>query len=509
MKTKKMSFRIVTALLAVCMMLPLMPATGNVASAAGEREDVVVDFTTYKDENQTSSKYTVKIATIDDMDTYIDTYGWRLLKDTSDTSDGVYNAGNTIMMVRNGGSELWLEHTNHTYATIEFKPEDSSNFSGYYEVYVNILKSADSGFNTDVTVDGKAVGKFNCDATETMSGWMDLRLGVVKIDENTTHKFKLYRSDASTKQSGNNSYIYMKNIRFKPIEATEPAEQSIYFHYGRDGFNFPTDKAILDEKGWYMDSTATPSSVISDSWTRSTVDFSRLAFPAKNDVVTLKIKTLISGYYSANIFVKKYGTNSSTNGIIGDVAIDGVSLGNFDSTDSTNTGVIQDETEYKLGSIYLTEGEHTLTIKRLNETGGKILFLTEMSFTPSENTISTNEVFGNKYAYVKKSATGGYDVTFIGGLHKLTGYQTAGFKVLNGENEVADATTQVAYKSIIVSGDKLSKTPADYGVENDGYIFMAEAKGLAAGTYTVVPYVIDADDKVIEHNVTLTLTISE
>lgn len=108
------------------------------------------------------------------------------------------------------------------------------------------------------------------------------------------------------------------------------------------------------------------------------------------------------------------------------------------------------------------------------------------AITLTEQTVTKNDIFGSKYAYIEKADDGTYTLNFVGGLNDIN-YAKVGFEINSDVQNVAYTTA--VYDSLKVNGEVYSAS--HYEAE---HVFCAEKTGFAPGaTVTIKPYVEDAD----------------
>lgn len=156
------------------------------------------------------------------------------------------------------------------------------------------------------------------------------------------------------------------------------------------------------------------------------------------------------------------------------------------SKDLEKGAVTSEETE--LGTVNFTE-PGWYTVEFYAHTSGSTLSTVWnwlKAITLTEQTVTKNDIFGSKYAYIEKADDGTYTLNFVGGLNDIN-YAKVGFEI-NGDVQNVAYTTAV-YDSLKVNGEVYSAS--HYEAE---HVFCAEKKGFAPGaTVTIKPYVEDAD----------------
>ncbi len=506
MKTKKISFRIVTALLAVCMMLPLMPSAGNVAAAAGEREKETVAFNTVVKPSGTSW-----YGAYSDIENMFDTYGWEILSD--ETSPKVMTNSLTKIMYR-GGSAAGVQAMNKDeYATFRFKTPKT--LEGYYKVEIGSWLLTNAGFDGELYIDDALVGTFNCDNPDYVGGdttatafvETSFDIGTVKISSAETHKLKIVRKTESTGNGSNNidCDAWISYITFEPT--TAPAyyldiapESRNYDIYNRDiakhtwVLNTDLTKGILNYNG--IDEKGDPIS----GWTQFyTISYLRVHLD-EGGVFAIDFNLADDAIYDISAEITPY----TTAGLIGDVYIDGTFIGAVDCINGTTLKAGTTNNVHPLQQMELNSGKHTLEIRRTDSEVLKekvnCIYFYGMNFTPVES--ATEElipaVFGNAYAFIRETEVAGkteYKLVLVGAVYS-TDLKRVGFCVGNESySEEATGTTKV-YKTINVAG--ASYTAEDFGLSDDDYIFYREVDVDADDTnLEFYAYAVNTDDSVI------------
>ncbi len=137
---------------------------------------------------------------------------------------------------------------------------------------------------------------------------------------------------------------------------------------------------------------------------------------------------------------------------------------------------VTDMPEFK--TVYLSEGTNTIMLTA-DPTKADYIAVKSFTFTKkSDVAANTNEVFGNIFAYIKKT-DGGVKVSFVGGIKTIEGFEKVGFKVGNEEY-----TTQNVYKNLSAKGTSFAA--ADFGVGENGYIFHTDYIDVEAGDVVTI-----------------------
>ena len=150
--------------------------------------------------------------------------------------------------------------------------------------------------------------------------------------------------------------------------------------------------------------------------------------------------------------------------------------------------------------VALEAGEYILYVNAYDKID---TMFNSLTLTPEgwKEEIPASDIFGDTYAYVKDSK-----VYFIGGLKTIDG-SAVGFDVSINDGESFEATTDKVYKSLSV-GTSITKSAADFGVGEDGYIFITETDKLEKGNIVKIkPFIVKNGQKVYHGELELSLKI--
>lgn len=209
--------------------------------------------------------------------------------------------------------------------------------------------------------------------------------------------------------------------------------------------------------------------------------------------------------------------------------------GTFGYSNSVNISVDNGEKEFLLGTVdgyvaegtqlaympefkkvYLNKGTNYLILKGLGysvefkkaegeEAQINLIYLQKLVFkkTDAPSEYASSDIFGTDYAYVKKNASGTYDVSFIGGVNIVEGYGKVGFEISVNGAAAVDVEDSSVYETLTVN--KSHYKAAYYGAD---YIFISTKANVSEGdTITAKPYVKDAAGNKIYHGNAVVLTL--
>ncbi len=406
--------------------------------------------------------------TLADTDKTFQDHGWKLLRDADSTSASVLGYSMTKIDYQQGTSKLMLEmKSDGEIATIEF----NANLEGNYNVKINGWALANAGFDGDVYIDDKLVGRFNCDlpAGETVANFdKEYQVGSVNIDPASTHKLKIVRNDGTVGSGGNNCYAVIKYITFAPADAS-----AYYLPLGSSangGNTSFTDRDIL-EHSWVVNDTVAKDMVYS-GWSKIYGDYARVNYSTAGAVFAADFKLPYAGNYDLSAAIAPYPGYS----IDGDIYIDGEFVGSVDFSAGAENQALK--------SIALDSGKHTLAVKRTDTRvqEANCTYFKGVNFTPVSALPAVKDVivkFASSAAMVGETSkvstgvlmTDGNVYDYYG--DKLDGTAGDSIKITNSDDSVASlkdgvmtaqkvGTTTVSVEAVI--GGKTYINSADFTV---------------------------------------------
>ena len=340
MRKKTWQLRSISFLLSFCMLLQLAPAAeGN----AGEDEiKQVIDFVP-------AGLTGYDAATLEE-------HSWAV--NQSETSPEVFANTNTVYY-REGSFKVGLQ-PEHKLA-LDIRVERS----GTYDVRLAMERHRGVGLVAAVSMDGHALGSFNSDVAE-VSGINPAyeALRKIKLDAGD-HKLEIKCVSA---QDANRA-IWLKKLQLTPAAEPEPElgpdaeipqDQTIDFAIRGDT---KYSDASLSAHGWSVNTEATSPGVLAHEGTLLYPESGMAAVFANGEELVFDIRLAHGGTYDIAAEIEQY----QEFGLVGEISIDGTSLGNISWTDLEDETVINNSLLVQLQRMTLEAGDHKLKIRRVNE----------------------------------------------------------------------------------------------------------------------------------------------
>ena len=252
--------------------------------------------------------------------------------------------------------------------------------SGSYAVSLAGWQLDALGIVAAVSVDGFVLG--NADFSHPGGSGTNenavMELGAITLPAGT-HKLKIHRTNTTS----GGDLMFLKSLTLTPTTIDSGMAQTVIF---RDASKSKPDQAVLGLNGWALNTEDTSPAIPTRPGNYNlNGTFTKCEF-ASGERLALDFNVRADGYYQVSLTgwkVEKYG-------ILGAIAIDGTEIGTYDFSDMDTNSTLQDATE-TLGKLQLSAGTHQLTITKADADGARgeitggfaYMWLCSMDLTPT------------------------------------------------------------------------------------------------------------------------------